>query len=185
MRNDKLFEIVTLQENNRLNDPVAIITGGAAVLSQIFPNIFGGSRKRLTDADWFQLIPGSGYWSTKFRNYLKGIIKYDTDFTSTIQHFTTVFVADNNAQVCPETYTFQNPPGTHPGGTGGSTGWEPCTAKFLQLLKLEQSTGGNLPIGQTPGGFGGTVDWSAILPLAIGGIILVAAMKSKRKTRRK
>lgn len=180
-----LFEIQTLQENYRLADPVAIITGGVAVLSQIFPNIFGGSRKKLTDADWFQLIPGSGYWSTNFRNFLKARIHYDTDFTSTIQHWTAVYVADNNAQVCPKTYIFQNPPGTHPGGTGGNTGWEPCVAKFLELLKLEQSTGGNLPIGQTPGGFGQTVDWSALIPLAIGGVVLVAAMKSKRKTRKK
>ena len=65
------FRIKTLQDGETSMDPITIITGGLAVVSQLFPNIFGGGRKRLTDADWLQLFPGSGYWTSLLRSYLK------------------------------------------------------------------------------------------------------------------
>lgn len=180
------FHIATLQSRHRNLkegenvDPVTILTGGVAILSQLFPNIFGGGRKRLTDADWIQLIPGAGYWSTKLRNYLKARIHYDVDFPVNVQNMTLQFVSENHNQICPRTYTFQNPPGPNPGG-GGSQGWLPCYQKLLTILQTENNTGGQSPIGITPGGFGGTLDYSTLMPLAIGAIALVILMKSKKK----
>jgi hypothetical protein len=177
----RLFDILTLSANHkRLNDPITILTGGVAVLSQLFPNIFGGARKRLTESDWLQLIPGAGYWSTKLRNYLKTRIQYDTDFTANIQPFTLDFVSQNHSLICPRTYTFQNPPGNNPGG-GGSQGWLPCYQSLLVLLQKENQTGGQSPVGITPGGYGGTIDYSTILPLAVGAFALVLLMKSKKR----
>lgn len=178
---NRLFNIVSLSSNQRrLGDPVTILTGGVAVLTQLFPNIFGGARKRLSDSDWLTLIPGAGYWSTKLRNYLKTRIHYDTDFTANVQPFTLQFVSENHALICPRTYTFQNPPGSNPGG-GGSQGWLPCYQKLLSLLQQETATGGNAPIGITPGGFGGSLDYSTLVPLAIGAAILVILMKTPKK----
>lgn len=179
--NRNYFHIATLQSRHRsLKDPVTILTGGVALLSQLFPNIFGGARKRLTENDWTLLIPGAGYWSTRLRNYLKARIQYDTDFTANVQPYTLQFVSENHQQICPRTYTFQNPPGSNPGG-GGSQGWLPCYEKLLSILQTESNTGGNSPIGITPGGFGGSLDYSTLMPLAIGAIALVVLMKSKKK----
>lgn len=179
--NRNYFHIATLQSRHRsLKDPVSAITGGVALLSQLFPNIFGGSRKRLTESDWLTLIPGAGYWSTKLRNYLKTRIHYDTDFTTNVQPFTLQFVSENHQAICPRTYTFQNPPGSNPGGNGTQS-WLPCYQTLLQKLQMETNTGGQSPIGITPGGFGGTLDYSTLMPLAIGAIALVILMKSKKK----
>lgn len=178
------FEIVTLRDWQRLADPVTILTGGLAVLSQLFPNIFGGSRKRLTDADYNQLIPGAGYWSTKFRNYVKTRIHYDVDFANNIQGVTLNFVGTNNEAICPKMYTFQNPPGTDPGGNGEAS-WTPCIQKFYEILNQESYTGGTSPVGITPGGIGATLDYSTLLPLAVGALVLVMVMKKKKRSRRK
>lgn len=174
------FNIVTLSANQRLADPVSVITGGVALLTSLFPNIFGGGRKRLSNEDWLTLIPGAGYWTTQLREYLKTRIHYDVDFTTNVQPFTVQFVADNNAVICPKTYTFQNPPGNNPGG-GGTSGWTPCLTAFYSILNKEKSTGGNSPVGITPGGYGLTTDWSSLIPLAIGGLVLVALMKSPKR----
>lgn len=160
----RLFDIITLSSSHRrLNDPVSIITGGIAVLSQLFPNIFGGSRKRLTESDWLQLLPGAGYWTTSLRNYLKARIHYDTDYTNNTLQFSKNFVYENASQICGGPYT------------------DACYSKFLQMLKTETQTGGNSPIGITPGGYGGTIDYSTLMPLAIGAVAIVLLMKSKKK----
>jgi hypothetical protein len=178
---NRLFDILTLSSSHRrLKDPITILTAGVAVLGQIFPNIFGGGRKRLTDEMWLELLPGAGYWTNELRSYLKTRIHYDVDFAKNVKPFTMQFVADNNAAICPGTYTFQNPPGTNPGG-GGAAGWLPCYERLLQLLQQEKYTGGTSPIGITPGGYGLTADYSTILPLAIGAVALVFLMKSKKK----
>lgn len=177
------FEIVTLSDRQNfqnLGDPITILTGTVGVLSSIFPNIFGGGRKRLTPDMWREMLPGSGYWSTKLRTYLATRIHYDVDVERNILPFTMQFVADNNQEICPGTYTFQNPPGTNPGG-GGVAGWQPCYQTLIAKINQEKSTGGNAPIGQTPGGFGSTLDYSTLVPIAIGGVVLVALMKSKKK----
>lgn len=176
----RLFDIVTLSSRqSRLADPITILTGGVAVLSQLFPNIFGGARKRLTDSDWLTLIPGAGYWSTKLRNYLKTRIHYDVDFANNVQPFTIHFVSLNHELICPRTYTFQNPPGSNPGGTNEN--WSVCYSRLLSLLQQEAYTGGNSPIGITPGGYGGTLNYSSFVPLAIGAAVLVILMKTPKK----
>ncbi len=160
----KLFDIVTLSDRqSRLSDPITILTGGVAVLSQIFPNIFGGNRKRLTDADWVTLLPGAGYWTTSLRNYLKATIHYDTDYTKNVLQFSKNFVYENASQICGGQYT------------------DACYSKFLDMLATEQKTGGTSPIGITPGGYGQALNPSLLIPLGVGAIVLVLAMKSKKK----
>lgn len=160
----RLFDIVTLSSNHsRLADPATILTAGVAVLTQLFPNIFGGNRKKLTESDWLQLLPGAGYWTTSLRNYLKAHITYDVDYTNNIIPFTKYFVDDNKNQICGGSYT------------------DACYSKFLGMLDTEKKTGGMDPVGITPGGYGGTVNYSTLMPLAIGAIALVFLMKSKKK----
>lgn len=171
MRN---FEILTLKDNQmkyaRLNDAVSIITAGASILSQIFPNIFGGSRKRLTAEDWNQLIPGNGFWTVQLRNYLATRIHYDVDFQTNVQPFTIQFVADHKAGICP-TFNTDN------------HNWTACYQKFLQMLKQETQTSGNLPVGQTPGISSG-FDWNTIIPIALIGLVAVAVLKKNKRGRK-
>ena len=160
----RFFDIVTLSANHkRLSDPVTVITSGVAILSQLFPNIFGGNRKRLTETDWLQLFPGAGYWTTSLRNYLKAHIHYDTDYTANVLQYSKDFVYNNASQLCGGVYT------------------DACYSKFLGMLQTEKNTGGNSPIGITPGGYGLTTDYSTLVPLAIGALALVFLMKSKKK----
>lgn len=164
----RLFDIVTLSSSHRrLADPITIITGGLGVLTQLFPNIFGGGRKRLTDADWLELLPGSGYWTTALRNYLKATIHYDNNLEN-MQQFTKNFVYERPGEIC------------------GVTGWNgsdfmQCYSKFLKILQTEKNTGGNSPVGITPGGYGQTIDYSTLMPLAIGAVALILVMKSKKR----
>lgn len=170
-KNPNRFSILTLSDNNRyqiksrLGDPISIITAGASVLNSLFPNIFGGNRKELTNSMWLELIPGSGYYTTALRNYLKTRIKYDVDFVTNALPFSQQFAFNlrDSGELCPNcdnTQAYQN---------------------FLNVLNKEKQTGGNLPIGQTPGGFGSTLDLSTLVPLAIGGVVLVMLMKNKKR----
>lgn len=164
IKSPRLFDIITLSaRHKRLNDPVTILTGGVAVLTQLFPNIFGGGRKRLTNDDWLQLIPGAGYWSTRLREYLKTRIHYDVDFSRNVLPFSQQFAFDNRATIC------------------GSKNNEQCYAAFLELLKTESLTGGQSPIGVTPGGVGLGLDYSTLIPIALGGVLLVMLMNKKKK----
>ena len=160
---NRLFDIVTLSDRSRLADPITILTGSIAVLSQLFPNIFGGNRRRLTESDWIQLLPGAGYWTTSLRNYLKARIHYDTDYQTNILQYSKNFVYENASELCGGTYS------------------ENCYSNFLQKLKTETATGGNAPIGITPGGYGQTLNPSLLIPLAVGAVVLVLAMKAKKK----
>ena len=184
---NRLFEIQTLSDcgnphvYNRLGqsgppgqpvDPFAVITGGIGVLSNLFPNIFGGARKKLTSADWLQLIPGSGHWTTKLRNYLAIRIHYDVDAVANIQPFTVTFVWNNGAQIC-----------GHAKGTWGAAGpdtEQKCMQRFFDILREEQRTGGTSPIGQTPGGFGSTINYESLILLG-GGLLLAMAVFKKKK----
>jgi len=168
----KLFGIMTLSDNNRLNDPVSVITAGVTLLSSLFPNIFGGGRKRLTDADWLELIPGSGYWTTALRNKLKSAINYNNNLDN-IQPFTRYFVDEHRSEIIPTL-----PP--YPAQIN-ETQYQAAFTKFMKILEQERNTGGTSPIGQTPGGIGGTLDYSTIVPLAIGAFALIMVMKSKKR----
>lgn len=154
-----------------LGDPISDILGGSlGILSTIFPNIFGGTRKALTSDYWLQILPGAGYWTTQLRNYLSSRIHYDVDYIKNALPFTKDFVY-LNPQIC------------------GRSGWQPgmdtefmtCYSKLLQMLADERNTGGTSPIGITPGGYGGGIDYQTLVPLGIGAFILVLLMKSKKK----
>lgn len=156
-----------------LNDPVSVILGGTAVISQLLPNLFGA--ERATAADFEKLFPGSGFWTVKFRNYLQSAIKYKKDISRDILMYTTQFVIDNNNSICPGTYTFQQQPGSNPGGS-----WNPCIEKFYTILRQEAATGGAAPIGSIAPGLSG-INWSEILPYAIGGIGLIILLQGRKK----
>ena len=174
--NSGRFNIMTLQDNYRLGDPVTIITAGVGILSSLFPNIFGGNRKRLTDADWLQLFPGSGYWTSALRNDLKTHIHYDVDFPGNVSDFTKYFVDRKRSDIIPSLPAY---PATITGEQ-----YQQAYKTFLEYLALEKQTGGNSPVGQVPGGYGQTVDWSKFIPIAIGGIVLIVAMKNKKGSRK-
>lgn len=159
------FNIVTLSSDQKLSDPVTVITGGIALLTSLFPNIFGGSRKRLSNEDWLTLIPGAGYWTTQLREYLKTRIHYDVDFTTNVLPFSKHFA------------NLQRDAGGFCNGCSNDAAYQ----KLLNVLNQEKSTGGNSPVGVTPGGYGLTTDWNSLIPLAIGGLVLVAIMKSPKR----
>lgn len=160
------FKIVTLSANHRrLADPVTVITASVGLLGQLFPNIFGGNRKRLTESDWLQLIPGAGYYTTQLRNYLKTRISYDVDFQNNVLPFSQQFA-----------YNLRDA-----GGFCNSCSNEQAYSKLLSVLNQEKSTGGNDPVGITPGGYGLTTDWSSLIPIGVIGLVLVAALKTKKR----
>ena len=166
-----LFDIATLSdcvgcgevydhaEYNNLSDPIAIITGGVAILQSIFPNLFGGGRRELTSADWLMMFPGNGFWTVKLRNYLATRIHYDADLEN-IQPFTGVFVSENRAAL------------------QGSNQTERMQY-FLSVIAQEKVSGGALPVGQIPG-LPGTFNYQAMLPFLIGGIVLIMVLKKKK-----
>jgi len=169
---NRLFNIVSLSSNQRrLNDPVSIITGGVAVLTQLFPNIFGGARKRLTETDWLTILPGAGYWTTSLRNYLKARIHYDVDYVNNALQFTKDFVFERPMEIC----------GLTDWGGSASPRYEACYQSFLQKLQTEKNTGGQSPVGITPGGYGLTANYSSLIPLAIGAAALVILMKTPKR----
>lgn len=71
------------------------------ILGAIFSaalGLIGDTRRALTTADWKNLIPGSGYWTDRLRNYLQSTIKYDVDLGN-IQPFTVDFAAGNHLSI--------------------------------------------------------------------------------------
>ena len=158
---------------DRLGDPVTVITAGVSLLSQIFPNIFGGSRKRLTQSDWLELIPGNGYWTTKLRNHLAGVIHYNTDvnkinaqcgYITNLQCFTQHFVSQNKVAM----------------GLGQYSG-DLLMQKFYQLLETERLTGGTQPGGQVPQFISGAGMSIPLEWLLIGGLGLAFVLSRGRR----
>jgi hypothetical protein len=164
------FKIQTLSDRSysRLGDPVTVITGSVALLSQFFPNIFGGTRRRLTDQDWLQLIPGNGLWTTRLRNYLKGIIKYDTDVTKIVAG-----TGETNLQLFSRYFIYENKQALGLGSYPNNKTIEP---PFFEIIRKEQMGGGVIP-PFPPSGIPTT--W-----LLIGaGVLVVILSKRKRKRR--
>ena len=184
----RLFEIQTLSDRvyPSLGDPITILTGGLAIVTQLFPNIFGGSRKRLTESDWQQIFPGNGYWGSLIRKYLQGKIVWDTDMKyaypfvnsqgRTEQGHIANFVMLNRLQICPDI-----PPDCFISG-GYNVPCQSCMNKFSELLKSETSFPGG---GQTyPGVNIAGFDFAKALPyLAVGGLALL--ILNKKKSRKK
>ena len=138
--NSRKFEILTLSncggcESDYSNlgeggDPVGIITGGIALLQGLFPNIFGGGRRRLTQQDWIQMFPGAGAWTVRLRNYLARSIHYDSDLNN-IEEFTRNFVYENMGSLPGATFTEKY-------------------AGFLEIIQQEKFSGGTYPVGTLP-----------------------------------
>lgn len=148
-----------VKRKRRLGDPIAIITGGAAIISQLFPN-FLGSAERTTINDFVQMFPGSGVWTTRFREYLAANIKYKKDIQRDLYLYTHNFVKANHSQLYPET-SIDN--------------WGVGQQKFYNILRQEAQGGGNQVYPGAP------TDWSAILPyVLIGGVVLLAINKKKK-----
>jgi len=190
----RTFTIATLADNNRLGEPISILTAGLGLATQLFPNIFGSNRRALTSADWDKLFPGNGYYSVLLKTYLSQRIKYDVDtkFLYPFNHqginmrgAIADFVVANAAQICPD-YT---------AGAGGTNRacWsdgrnelvcQPCMTIFSKILQQEQYSGGNQPVGQYPGGmFSGTLDMSTIL-LVGGGLLALVLLSKKSKAKK-
>lgn len=168
------FTIQTLQDGEPGGggmDPISIITGGVALLSSVFPNLFGGGRKRLTSQDWLQLFPGGGYWTTNLRNSLANSIHYDSDLKN-IEKYTGYFVWENRSTICPEVpsscFPYDNPHLC-----------PDCMNKFFTLINKEKTTGGQSPVGSYPGGWG-SINYEQVI--VYGGIaVLAIALLTKKK----
>lgn len=183
MIKNEMFDIVTLSDNNKnkvfmknnLNDVVTILTSAAGLLSQIFPNLFGGGKKKLNESDWLTIIPGAGYWTTELRNYLKTKIQNDTAL-SRVQEYTRYFVDEQRSNIdskLPAYPAYITP-----------EKFNQAYQKFLAILEQEKLTGGTSPVGLVPGGMGSTLNITALAPLLIGGVILYAAMRKKKRGRK-
>jgi len=164
------FKIQTLSNYVRLSDPVTIITAAAAALTQIFPNIFGGNRKRLSDADWNQIIPGNGYWTTALRNYLKTRIHYNTDVQKIVAGTSETYL-----QAMTKAFHFNN--------VNNVRTMFPTLTEFYAELKKESAGGGTqtAPPGNIPGvGIGIPTEY-----LLIGAGVIILMMARKKNRRRK
>ena len=168
----RLFDIATLSdcigcdENynssyTSLSEPIAILTGGIAILQSIFPNLFGGGRRPLTSADWIMMFPGNGNWTVRLRMYLSEHIHYDADLPN-IAEFSRYFVDENKTAIC-----------------GINVAFNDCYQQFLQIIEQEKFSGGTLPIGSIPG-MPGTFNYAALMPWLIGGLALAFIMKKKK-----
>lgn len=187
MRNNR-FNILALSDYQgssysdpqRLGDLTEIITGGVGFLQSVFPNIFGGGRKRLNTSDWMQLIPGSGYWSNLYRGYMQSRIHYDVDFTTWARNFTMDFIFDHKNQICPEVpFSCWQVIGEFSDPNGGYQ-CTPCFTKFSQILQEESYSGGSYPVGNVPG-FQAGFNFTAMAPYLIGGLALVLLLNKKKK----
>lgn len=175
IKND--FTITALSDHQGLGDLVTILGGTVGLLSQLFPSIFGGARKELTTADWMQIIPGNGYYTSQLRNYLQGRIRYDVDFTKWAKTYTMDWLYPKRFEICqtiPEScwrYTPANVP-------GGGYECAQCFQVLNQVLQTEKLSGGSQPIGNIPGYTAG-IDFTKLLPiaLAVGGILLLSRKK--------
>ena len=149
-----------IKRKRRLGDPVAIIMAGAQIFGQLFPNLFGNSAPATMD-DFIQMFPGSGLWTTKFREYLQANIKYKKDIQRDLYLYTERFVKANHQQLYPET-AIEN--------------WGVGQQKFYNILRQEAAGGGS----QVYPGEG--LNWQAYLPyILIGGVALIALSNKKKK----
>ena len=166
----KDFRIATLSSYNSLRDPVTIITGGLGLIQTLFPNIFGGGRRVLTNEDWIKLIPGNGYITTALRTWLKNRIHYDSDLKDMEMH-TIGFAQTNSMSWCPDGSCQGNPESV-------------LMPKFYALLRKEQSSGGSTPFGQTPPFISGISGIDTTTALLIGGGLLALILIGRNKKRK-
>lgn len=174
---NKTFRIATLSSNTRLREPVAIITAGIGLLQNLFPN-FLSSPEPLTDSELSSLFPGSGFWTTQIKNYLKTKTRWKKDmaywFPGTYggqysRGYIAQFVLENRAAICPGVID----------SCWTGTVCEVCMEKFNKLLQAEQYGAGT----QYPGVQAG-FDMQKLLIYG-GGALLVFALLNKTKKSKK
>ena len=78
-------------------DPITIGTAIAGIYTAA-QKLFGNNRTRLTSQDWLTIIPGSGFWHDKLRNYMSLHIQYNTDLGN-IEPFTAYFADENQISI--------------------------------------------------------------------------------------
>lgn len=169
---NRLFEIQTLSDRNygfkpsRLADPVTVITGIATIIPSLFPNLFGS--ERTSRAVFDKLFPGNGYWTVMYKNFLLERIKYVKDIERDLLMYTNEFSKINVRGIC----------GSEPEVSEGGK----CnrTLTLYEILKREQSTGGQSPIGNV---YGGGVNYETLF--LIGGGVLLLSLLLKKKSRKK
>lgn len=174
------YRILTLQDNNCLGcydgtlgaDPMGIITGSIPLLNQIFPNLFGGNRRRLTQADWNQMFPGNGYWTVRLKNYLARHTHYDVDLkylydTGNGYGYIINFIAENRAEIWPQRWQSVQ-----------QLSYPEQLRLFEDVINEEKFTGGNSPVSQVKY-LQGSMDFSKILPIA--GVVLVVGLLMSKK----
>lgn len=170
------FKIVTLGENVSLSEG-DIVTGIFDYAINQITKLLGGRTDQITAQHWLQAMPGSGYWTTKYRNYL---IKhfYYSDMLHKIPTFTQYFVHENLFELSDGKY--QNLSTSPIQGELGS-----YVAKFYKILEKER---GNSNIG-TPGpdyktagfNFSNGSDLQTILLIGAGIGLLFAVINKKKR----
>lgn len=168
----KFFRIQTLSENGGSMDPISIITGGAGLLTQFFPNLFN-TRTPMTRAKLNEVFPGNGYWTVLLKNYLLEHTQWTVDMKFWFPFEDQAGYIQDFAYMHRGTYAPQCP-------NFANCAWQ----EFQQILKKERVSGGNQPSGQYPGGlYSGSVDFTT-LALVGGGLFVLFAL-SKKKSRAK
>ena len=178
LADQRLFEIQTLSDRvyPRLGDLIPILTAGVGFLTQMFPSIFGGNRKILTEADWMALVPGNGYITARLRTYLASVIRYDTDVKriapsgkTNLEAQTIYFAQHYSLDWCPD-------------GSCQGNSESVLMPKFYSLLRKEAAGQGQQ--GNVPGFMQAGFDFAKALPyLAVG--VLALLILNKKKSRKK
>lgn len=148
----------SLSSRSRLGfDPVSIITGGGALLNELFPNLFGS--ERLTMQHLNALFPSNGFYTNAYKNFLLQRIRYVKDVQRDLHMYTGQFI-ESRPEIC--------------AGGSGNTCWQ----NFYKILEQESITGGTQPVGNV---LGIGIDWQTILLIGGGVLLLVALSRKKNK----
>lgn len=166
---NRLFEIQTLSDRSyrRLSnggatgfDPISVIGSIGAVIGSIFPNLFG--TETLTMAHLNKLFPGSGHYTTLYKNWLLQRIKYLKDVERDLHMYTGQFIEANQSVFCN-------------GGSG-----QQCWQGFYKVLQQESYSGGTSPVGNV---YGAGFDFQT-LALVGGGILLLSLIMKKKRSKK-
>jgi len=167
----RLFEIQTLSDGGTQVDPVTILTGSMAVLTQIFPGLFT-QRQPVTRDTVDKIFPGNGYWTVLLKNFLLEHTAWTVDMRywypfENQAGYIQDFAYSHRMEYAPTCPDFAN------------CAWP----KFQEILRKEKLSGGNQPVGQYPGGlYSGGIDFTT-LALFGGGLALLFALSKKKKRR--
>lgn len=149
----RLFEIQTLSDHNRLGVPIIpVITGGVAIFESLFPNLFGGRSLKQIAIDERNAVIATR--NSFFSIY--GIMLPDQMIIGLLQ------------------------PIWNAGGSGTQQ-WQRMVTFYNQnKIALEEAKSRTQKL---PGGIisSGVYSQSYLIPLILGGVVLVLIMKKKKK----